>query len=63
MNKFARQLRGSRSAAVPKKKGPEPQRACTLCGKMGHNRRSHEPGGKFYAPSPAPVVKKRGRGR
>ncbi len=22
-------------------------RACSDCGKLGHNKRSHEPGGKF----------------
>ena len=29
------------------KKSPKAKRACSDCGKRGHNKRSHEPGGKL----------------
>lgn len=41
-NRFAKVLKGSR------KKTSGAQRACSACGKLGHNKRSHKRGGKLY---------------
>ncbi len=57
---YRKTLQGSRKNIPPPKKGPAPQRACSFCLKIGHNARSHEPGGKHYVKGAKPRKVPRG---